>query len=171
MAEIVNVYTEEYPALRFIGRSYRDSQRNKNGTFNDQWEQWFREDLFAPLRALNPQDMAAIGLMSINNVPEFEYWIGMFVPKNSPVPRGYEYVDFKPSTVGVSWIKGKEGKELYSMHLQCVNALAARDLEMSNGWFFERYDFNRFTQRDENGEIILDYCIFVKPKDYRNNRR
>lgn len=171
MAEIVNIYTEQYPALRFIGKSYRDRDRNSSGTFNDQWRKWFKEDLFAPLRALNPRDMAAIGLMSINNVPEFEYWIGMFVPANSQVPRGYEYVDFKPSTVAVTWIKGQENKELYSMHKACINALEARDLVMSNGWFFERYDYDRFTTKDENGEVILDYCVFVKDKDYRNIKR
>ena len=30
-----------------------------------------------------------------------------------------------------------------------------------NTWFFERYDSSRFTIPDENGEIILDYGVYL----------
>lgn len=32
-------------------------------------------------------------------------------------------------------------------------------------WIFERYHTPRFTKPDENGYVIMDYCIYVD-KDY-----
>ena len=32
---------------------------------------------------------------------KLEYWIGIFLPKNAPVPKGFEYCDFPEASLGV----------------------------------------------------------------------
>ena len=172
MADIVKVYRQEVPALRFIGKKYGDSDR-VNGGFGVQWGQWFQNGWFDALekalgsgKAVYEDGDAYLGMMRYKEGEPFEYWIGMFFPEGAAVPEGFGSVDFPASTLGVCWLKGPEG-ELYGQEHRCAAALEEKGWQIppekdGSWWFFERYGCPRFTTPDENGRVILDICHYVR---------
>jgi hypothetical protein len=102
--------------------------------------------------------------MRYNN--EFEYWTGMFFPAGTPVPEGYHHVDIAEGEIGTCWLHGRTSSgELYGeyIHAQCVDKLHEAGWQIAdNSWFFERYVESRFVKPDEDGKVILDYCIYLK---------
>jgi hypothetical protein len=109
---------------------------------------------------------AYIGLEKYKKDEPFEYWIGMFMPANTPVPEGYVFRDFPKGSLGVCWVYGKEG-EVFMQEENCMKKLAKEGYKFSsdeNGfqWLFERYGCPRYTSPDEKGNIILDICFYVK---------
>ncbi len=171
MAEITNVYKQSVPAMRFIGRKYGDEDR-VNGSFGQKWGESFASGLFESLEKLVEEGIpgyeesdAYIGLMRWKEGEPFQYWIGMFVPVNTPVPEDLQYVDFPESELGVCWVYGHEN-EVYCREGECARKLMEAGYQVrsdDNGayWFFERYTCPRFTTPDEQGKITLDICHFI----------
>lgn len=166
-AKITNTYKQDFPASRFIGKRYSDTDRD-NGTFGAKWGEWFSKNMFAPLDGANPlveNDMGYMGAMRINNGC-FEYWIGMFFPENAEVPDGYEFVDIKPLSYAVFWLYGNEQNgEIYGMdnHNMCVEEMKKQGFKRKeDDWCFERYNCPRYTTPDEKGNVILDYGIAIE---------
>ena len=168
--ELVKTYTQETPAMRFIGKKYRDEDR-VNGSFGVQWDEWHKNDWFKKLDAVcKAPDLedgdAAIGLMRYKNGEAFEYWVGKFFAENTVVPEGFEHTDFPASTLGIGWLRGKEGA-LFMKENWVADALAkdgkriATD-EQNATWFFERYVGGRFAKPDDAGKQTLDIGFFVK---------
>ncbi|MHB8070411.1 MAG: AraC family transcriptional regulator [Candidatus Cryosericum sp.] len=167
MAEIIKVYRETLPELRLIGKRYSDSDRGTDGGFSGKWDEWFQRGWFKPLEALESlpeNEDAYVGCMKRGN--ELEYWIGMFFPKDTPVPAGYLYADIPAGDVGTCWIHGRaETGELYGQQVYeaCVSRVTkAGWLPDEESWIFERYNCPRFTAPDETGKVILDYCVYLK---------
>lgn len=169
-AEIIKVYKERLPSLRFAGKRYTEADR-ADGTFAAKWGEWFDAGWFAVLNACGePEGIenGYIGLMRCGSeeIP-FEYWIGLFLPPETAVPDGFDWFDLPESDAGVCWIRGKENEGLYAMHDACMAALEKAGLdgtrEMAGGraCFFERYNCPRFTEPDENGNVILDYGMYI----------
>jgi len=56
---------------------------------------------------------------------------------------------------------------IYNMHEVCLGTLRKKGMdefkidETSRAFFFERYNCLRFTSPDKNGNIILDYGIYL----------
>lgn len=171
-AEIIKVYKEHLPSLRFIGKRYTNADRM--GGFGHKWGEWFEKGWFNSLECLEilkDVEGGYIGFMRYNSVdPEntFEYWIGMFFPVDTCVPTGYDSIDIEESDLAVCWIKGKENDGLYAMHDACIAKFIENDMgdfkcDAANRFcFFERYNCPRFTSPDENGDIILDYGMYLK---------
>lgn len=168
MAEIIKVCREHQPALRFIGKRYTDADR-KNGGFGHKWGEWFQNGWFAVLEKLGEAKNIENGYLGFMRCyPDFEYWIGMFFPLNTPVPEGYGFVDLNEGDVGVCWIKGKENDgSIYDMHEKCLEKLKENGMEeyktdnTNRCFFFERYNCPRFTEKDAQGNIILDYGVYL----------
>lgn len=175
MAEIIKVYKEHLPALRFIGKRYLNGDRGADGGYSNKWGEWFEKGYFEILEKQTPiaeNDDAYLGLMSHSGIEGFAYWIGMFFPAGSPVPEGFESTDIPEGDVGICWIYGKEKNDnIYGMHEECMKKLKENGMgdfrSDFNGsddkwyWFFERYNCPRFTTPDENGKIILDYGMYI----------
>lgn len=169
MAEIIKVVREQLPALRFIGKRYTERDR-VNGGFGHKWDEWFQNRWFAQLEGLPGVPGIEGGYLGFMRCfPDFEYWIGMFLPAGTAVPEGYESVDLEPGDVGVCWIKGRaDDGSIYGMHESCVKALQEngmgdfRKAEDGRAYYFERYNGPRFGDRDEQGNVILDYGIYLK---------
>ena len=174
MYEIINAYRQAMPNLRFIGKKYGDGDRGADGGFGAQWGEFFEKGWFGVLEGLMGGKAdetcgdggAYIGLMRDKRGEPFQYWVGMFAPAGTQAPEGFEFVDFPASSLGVSWIKGPES-EIYMKEEKCWERLEAEGMEGAlDGdvacWFFERYQCPRFTEPDENGNVILDICFFVK---------
>ena len=170
-AEIIKVYEERLPSLRFIGKFYTNVDRI--GGFGHKWGEWFGNGVFAELEALGELtdiENGYLGLMRCDGSDfenTFEYWIGMFLPVNTPVPEGFDFIDFGASHVAVCWIKGKENDGLYSMHDACIAKIQENGLnnlmndDQNRAYFFERYNCPRFTEQDDDGNVILDYGIYL----------
>lgn len=164
MADVVRVQKEHFPAMRFIGKRYTDADRDPIGGFAGRWQEWFRENRFAPLEALGPAPEtggATIGLIRLEST--FEYWIGMFFPEGTAVPAGYDAVDLPASTFGTCWLYGRpDTGELFG---EAAHALCVVHIERA-GWriadvplCLEVYNCPRYTTPDAEGNVILDYCI------------
>ncbi|NMA82638.1 MAG: GyrI-like domain-containing protein [Epulopiscium sp.] len=166
MVEIVNTYRESFPALRLIGKKYTNKDRGTDGSFSNKWGEWFEKGYFKTMEKLGDLQEnggAYVGCMRCTD--EFEYWIGMFFPEETPVPEGYMYVDIPKGDIGTCWIYGREDNgELYGEepHNMCVSKMIEAGWQVAKGsWFFERYNCPRFTTPDEKGKVILDYCIYL----------
>ena len=167
MVEIIKVYRESLPSLRLIGKRYTNRDRDVNGGFGNKWGEWFEKGYFRTLEELGslPENGDAyLGCMRC--VGEFEYWIGMFFPEETPVPDGYMYVDIPSGDLGTCWIHGCEDNgEIYGQepHEMCISKIKEAGWQIAeDAWFIERYNCPRFTTSDEKGKVILDYCIYLK---------
>ena len=167
MASIIKVFKENVPAMRFIGKKYADFGH---------WDEWFANGWFDCLeQAMGGADaMAAqwengggyIGLERRKDGQLMEYWVGMFTPAGTPVPEGFEKLDFSELPLGTCWIYGKE----WDVHdvSGCIPALAENGLtpwadEAGTVWSFENCLCPRYTTPDGEGNVILDYCFFILP--------
>jgi predicted transcriptional regulator YdeE len=173
MYELVKTYKQAIPAMRFIGMKYGNKDR-VDGSFAAKWGEWHETERFHELDSLVTEDSihkyedfdSQIGLMRLKEGEEFEYWIGMFLPEGTEVPEGFESINFSASHLGVCWIQGTQ-PDIYGKEEECADKLVEEGYELvtdENGawWFFERYGCPRFTQPDEDGNVILDICHFVK---------
>ena len=166
MAEIVNVFKENIPTMRFIGKKYDDFGR---------WDEWWQNGWFDVIEktmggcdkilSLWENGGGYIGLERRKDGEAFEYYIGMLTPENTSVPDGFIYIDFANVNLGTCWIYGKEN-EVHDTSA-CKQKLADNGIELwkdENGavWSFENCLCPRYTTPDEKGNIILDYCYFVK---------
>jgi len=170
-AEIIKVYRQEVPALRFIGKKYGDNDR-VDGMFGKYWGDWNENGWFDILDKQTDKDMKSlfedgdspIGLMRDKN-GVFEYWIGKFLPENTSVPNGYDYYDFPKASHGVCWLYGEE-HEICGLEGMCGKKLEEKgykfiDDKENTIWCFERYT-PRLDTPDEKGKIILDICFYIK---------
>lgn len=167
MVEITKVYRESFPSLRLIGKRYGDSDRDQYGSFSGKWDEWFGKGWFKPLEELGSlpeNEDSYVGCMRC--IEEFEYWIGMFFPEGTKVPDGYEYVDIPAGDLGTCWIYGRQDNgEIFGMepHNMCMDKIMDAGWKIAeNPWYIERYNCPRFTTPDENGKVILDYCVYLQ---------
>ena len=69
--------------------------------------------------------------------------------------------------LGVCWIYGRDLGEILGFSGQAEGKLIQAGMEIVDEecglfWCFERYGCPRYTTPDEQGNITLDYCYFVK---------
>jgi len=171
-AEIIKVYKQDVPALRFIGKKYGDNDR-VDGMFGKYWGDWYENGWFDIIEKQTDKNFklifedadAHIGLMRDKN-GSFEYWIGIFMPENTPVPEGYDFYVFPKATIGVCWLYGEESN-VFCNEEACGKKLEEQGYKLMADkeetiWCFERYVCPRFTTPDEKGKIILDLCFYIK---------
>jgi hypothetical protein len=172
MEKIIKVYKQSVLAMRFIGKKYSDSDII-DGRFGTKWNEWFANDWFFFEKEINEtfktiyEDWNAyIGLIRWKEGEPFEYWIGMFMPENTSVPDGYNYIDFPKSFMGVCWVYGKEADLYYprdDRYIKKITEAGYKIVTDNKGacWFLERYGCPRFTTPDNQGNIILDICHYI----------
>lgn len=167
MSEIMKVYKQSVPAMRFIGKKYSDY---------DHWGEWFCNGWFDVV------ENAMGGVDAILNIWEdgsgyvgmelrkdgelLEYWIGMFTPENTEVPEGFDCLDFAEGNFGTCWIYGKE-EDVHGTIGECWDKIKENEMELDTSIkgaviSFENGLCPRFTMPDEKGNVILDYCFKVK---------
>ena len=162
---ISRVYTQTLPKMRFIGKKYSGTEL-ADGSVYGKWDEWFENDLFSEIQQktdLYEDGDAYIGLCRMPADGSIEYWIGVFAPAGSSVPKGYLSLDFEAADIAVCWVKGKE-PDIYME--DCDAALKENGLEWKpcadgTRCFLERYCCPRFTEPDDEGNVILDKCFFI----------
>ena len=176
-AEIVKVYREELPPMRFIGKKYTaDDFIDSN--IGDKWEEWFHtdNDWFGIIKR---QDDSEIAKSIFDKVGETvalwyttaegdgsEYWIGTFMPANTPIPNGFTYMDFPASSLGICWVYGTI-PHIFGANEMVLKSLKEAGFEITPNeegkyWTLESYFCPRYTTPDEHGKQILDRSYFVK---------
>lgn len=167
MPEIIKIIREKVAPMRFIGKKYSN--------FGPMWGEWFANGWFDVIeKAMGGADSITsiwengggyIGLERRADGQPFEYWIGMFTPSDTVVPEGFLYIDFPAIGLGTCWLYGTE-KDVHRTK-SCKQAIVDSGLELwkdDNGgvWSFENCVCPRYTAPDDKGNIIMDYCYFVK---------
>ena len=163
--KIISTSRQPVPALRFIGKKYSDADR-VDGLFSAKWDDWFENDWFSQLEALGPLDGWAdyMGLMGHED-GEFKYWIGMFLPADTPVPDGFGHMDYPACNLGVCRLHGREDS-IYGNEPMCCDRLQQEGDVMLDQEFI---CFERDLACDDpavkslpEGEMLLDICFFIK---------
>lgn len=173
MPEIIKVYKETAPAARFVGIRY-GARHKVDGSFAHLWRGWFEHGRFEPLMALLtpawqtafPEADSTIGLIRHNAAGEYEYWIGMFLPPDSPVPAGFDSLLVPAMEAGVCWVRGKE-PAIYLQENACIEALreqfsSPRPDREGQHWVWERYQNERFTTDKEDGSRVMDMVFMLR---------
>ena len=172
MAQIIKVSREKQPEAMFVGKKF---DPEKWPVPPAMWGTAFEEGWFETLEKLVPEDWterfpegdAYIGLEYTRGLTCDEYWVGMWLPVDTPIPEGFGGLTFPECTLGCAWVQGREETgEIYGMECECMEAFAMRGmLPRMEGvcfWVFERYACPRFTEPDENGNVILDICLIAE---------
>jgi hypothetical protein len=168
-AEVVKVYKQEVPALRFIGKKYGNNNEDIGKIWGDWWDNgWFEiieKQIDFKMNTVFENGDATIGLMRFKENEPFEYWIGKFMPIGTNVPDGFEYRDFIEGSLGVCLLNGK-WENLFGQEGMCGHKLVEQGYKIrsDNGayWFFERYYGNpRINTPDGKGNFNLDICHFI----------
>lgn len=169
---ITNLYVKQMPAIRFIGKRYTMADLDANGLLMDRWNDWSQNGWFDMLNRLP-------GLPGYEGVPntgyyhgtETNFWIGMIFPESTPVPEGFDVVDLPAGNLAVCWLHGyRESGELFTPFARslCLAKLQEAGYAMKldfDGepckWTFESYNNQRFFMPDDEGKVIMDYCVYV----------
>lgn len=157
--EITRIIRESCPSARFVGKKY-------DGAAN--WEEWWANgwfDILEKLSRLPINDNGYIeAIHTVNDSPE--HWLGMFFPPNTAVPEPFQFVDIPALDYAVCYLYGSpETGELFdrTAHEQCLAALQEQGMyPKETGWCFQRCNCPRFTEPDEQGNVVLDYGIAIK---------
>lgn len=168
MNEIIKVYKQKVPAMKFIGKKYVGCEGYNH------WGDWFANGWFEEIEnAMGGVDNILkiwedgggyVGLEFRKMGELLEYGIGMFAPADTEVPEGFENIEFDEGNLGVCWIYGKED-EVHDVS-RCLEYIVNNGMELAtneNGMAvqFENGLCPRFTTPDEKGNVILDYCFYV----------
>lgn len=166
MADIIKVFREEIPTLKFIGKKYENF---------GYWDEWWGNGWFDLLESTMGGTEAILslwknggGYLGLERRAEgqpFSYHIGMLTPVETPVPEGFEAILFENVDLGTVWIYGLE-EEVHDTGAAYGKITQAgmriwRDLEGAV-WSFENCLCPRFTTPDETGRVILDYCYLIE---------
>ncbi|MCL2151056.1 MAG: hypothetical protein FWH50_02395 [Coriobacteriia bacterium] len=173
-AEIIGCELVTHPPLRFVGKrfdTYPDwSQAWVNGWFDiiEQTSEiaFINDDSYCVLRGnANGSDV---------------YYLGEFCVEGSKVPAGLDYADLSASSAAIAYIKGKI-EEVYALTADnnkptLLAAFADSGIEFPADaisaastttdpeprWLsFERDNCPRFTDPDAQGNVILDFAVYL----------
>jgi len=162
----IKTYKQTVGPMRFIGKKYESGSvawSNWSSDWDIDSEQWLPKRLGIDPKALYEDGDSLIGLMSHRD--GFEYWLGYFVPPNTPVPEGFEHEDFPKSEykdIATCWLYG-HSDEIFAIEPVAYDRLLEEgfDLEDPCIWWFERYHPIR-SDEDKKGNIIIDICFLAK---------
>ncbi len=167
MVKVINFQVKQLPQLWVVGKALKVDMTMQQNPIPDFWGQCFKEGVFDVLENISDYhlDNSYVGWMGDwqNGDSKFTYLCGMLMKVNTPLPEGFIYREIAKCKVAISWIQGLEA-EVYAQALE----LSEKELE-ANGyqakcfdWCMELYNCPRFTQKNEDGEIILDYYLPLK---------
>lgn len=163
MADLVKIDFTEMPKVLVVGKTImvdwtRIHDENPIPAF---WDSCFREGLFKKLESLEEHiyNPAYVGYMTTES-----YTVGMLMKLGCPEPdEGFTVNEILPTKVAIGWIKGHENDICMNAHKVTEKALEDWGYMYNPGckWAMELYNCPRFTEKDKDGKVILDYYIPV----------
>ncbi|MCL2135928.1 MAG: hypothetical protein FWH40_00140 [Coriobacteriia bacterium] len=163
--EIIKCELVSHPPVRFIGRRF-DSYPN----WSLAWEgNWFEQiEQAGDAARINDESYCVLhGFKSLQHV----YYLGEFFTEGTPAPDGFDYVDLPRLSAGLVYIKGRID-EVYALTAPSQREAISKALQdsgiyvpketASHGWIsFERDNCPRFTDADDEGNVILDFALYL----------
>jgi len=167
---IFSTFTQEMPALCFVGKKYSDVYDDsfyERALVNlDNCHLNHILDVIEKLTAQNPKTIYEGGdsysILVKSNDGIIDYWVGMFMPSETIVPAGYEKMDFPASTLGICRVYGKRDS-IIKYETCCRKRITEEKIGRAEDikWFFLRFNWHRFYEEDKFGKRILEYCYIV----------
>lgn len=162
--KILETRLESYPDVKLIGKRYTDADRDEFGSFAAKWNEWFQKDWFSQLKGgIEKISDDFVGVERCG--PDgYEYWIGILMAPEDPVPEGFAAVEIPAGDLAVCFVYGQNGPDLYGMETYKAAMAAWAEcgwIPEKDAWNMERYNCPRFTQPDEQGNVILDHCAWL----------
>lgn len=168
MAKIVKTEVCQLPEVFVVGKKITVKMPNSPeiNPIPNLWETCFSDNTFDHLMDYRDAlfDDAYVGWMSDFSFENgiFTYICGMLMNSDISV-RDDRFVsrNIEPTTVAIGWIQGSTVPEIsFAAHSLVEKAVDEIGYSCEHAtWCMEVYNCPRFTQPDENGEIILDYYI------------
>jgi len=162
----VNLQVKELPQMCVVGRAIKVPSSMETNPIPALWGQCFGDGTFETLDALESYHLEKdyVGWMGEWDEEGFVYICGMLMRPDVPVPEGFDFRELPAAKAAVGWIQGQEWEVVTAAHELTVGALAEQGYEpnWAAGWSMELYNCPRYTNPDENGELILDYYIPIK---------
>jgi hypothetical protein len=165
-AEIIKAQRVTHPPVRFIGKRFETYPNWGLAWEND----WFGKiEAAGKCAAINDDSFCVLVGMSESGI---EFYLGEFMEAGTPVPEGFDFADLPELSAGLVYIKGKQD-EVYALTapdkrgvLQAALSPAGVELPTEGGapkrWLsFERDNCPRFTDPDADGNVILDYALYL----------
>jgi len=163
MADLIKINFIEMPKVLVVGKTLEVdwTKIHENNPIPAFWDECFRDGLFKKLEALEEYvyDPAYVGYMNMHS-----YTCGMLMKLGCPEPADdFKKYEIIPTTAAVGWIKGHEKDVFMSAHKLTEKALEEWGYRYNPNcrWSMEFYNCPRFTEKDEEGKVILDYYIPV----------
>jgi AraC family transcriptional regulator len=164
---IKNVYRQELPALRFIGKKCieeTDPQKILDILDNCQLNKMFddiEKQSDIDYKAFFEGADSYICLVRKKNA-SLEYWMGMFMPLGTEVPHGFQALDFPEMSINVCSVYGKRN-EVINYEAECRKKLAEKGFNFNKentGYqcYFLRFNWRSFYVEDIYSKRLLDYC-------------
>jgi hypothetical protein len=156
--QIIRCEVITIPETCFIGKHF-DGYPN----WGEAWENSWFEKIEAMGEPSPINDSSYCVLYGKDN----NHWIGEFMEPGTPAPDGLDTVDIPESRAVLFFIKGQQGdcyKTAYNTDV-LNNLILQLDLPIPGEKralkAFERDNCPRFTEPDEDGNLILDYIVFL----------
>ncbi len=168
MPELVHFSIEKMPAMKVVGREMRHKMGAKENPIPAFWKQCFEDKTFETIEALGAPalDGSYVGYMTEYSKEDgmFTYICGIFMKPDCPVPEGFVSRDVTAADVAVGWVQGPEFAIYPVAHTLTQEGLerAKRKPDATADWCAEVYNCPRFTTKQGNGDVILDYYIPVQ---------
>ena len=163
MADLVKIDFIEMPKVLVVGKSIEVdwTKIHEHNPIPAFWDECFREGMFKKLEAMEDHvyDPAYVGYMTME-----KYVCGMLMKLGCPTPgEGFTVDEILPSKVAVGWVKGHEKDVFMNAHKLTEKSLEEWGYRYNPAckWAMEFYNCPRFTEKDEDGRVILDYYIPV----------
>ena len=165
-ATIIKAERVTHPPVRFIGKHF-DTYPN--------WGLAWAEDWFGTIEKAGKTADVNDGSYCVlvgQTESGIEFYLGEFMEADTPIPEGFDYADLPEMSAGLVYIKGKQD-EVYSLTAPDKRnilkaALAEVGVNLSDSdsapkrWMsFERDNCPRFTDPDADGNLILDYALYL----------
>lgn len=163
MARLEKIEFVEMPDVLVIGKTIKVDWAHirDHNPIPEFWEKCLADGTFKRLEQCGEQvyDPSYVGYMTMHS-----YTCGMLMKKGCTIPgEGFDTHEIMPTKVAVGWIKGPETEAIMNAHRLTERGLEDWGYRYNPDceWSMELYNCPRFTQKDENDMVILDYYIPV----------
>jgi len=170
---IIDIYRQKLPQMRFIGKCYKEKLLDFSyKKILDNFNSWCINKHFEKIEKMADADLktfydgtnAYICMMRKTAGGIIEYYLGMFMPKDTNVPKGYETIDFNKSEIAVSCVYGKRNNLIHYDN-ECRKKLTDEKMMEENSnfkeWSFLRFNWYKYFNEDKFGNSALEYCYYI----------
>lgn len=166
MAKLIKLETIDLPKVYVVGKEIKvnmEEMMKGNSPIGEFWEKCMNDDTFETLQKQNVYSNDYVGFMTDWDKGDgnFIYSCGMLLLDSIAPTDEYTVREIAPTKIGLSWIQGKDITDVcVNAHDMTIEALKENGQAIGNmSWSMEVYNSPRFTNPDENGNIILDYYV------------